>query len=146
MSNRGVEGTETFACKIFLTAREIDACAHRLLQDYGIPPCQSLFIYYLKNGERHPSKIAQKMGIDASNLSRMIRQLEEKKIVERRVDEANRTRVEILLTKHGRALAPKLDAHAEIIQREITRALSAEEQTVLARALTKVASAMKAAG
>lgn len=146
MKNRGIDAAETFACKILLASREINECADRLLQEHEVTPSQSLFIYYLRNGERYPSQIARKMGIDASNLSRMIRLLEQKGVIERRVDNSNRSRAEILLTKKGRVFAPKLDTHADVIQEKIMAVLTAEEQTTLSRALAKIEAVLSQVG
>lgn len=82
------------------------------------------------------------IGVDASALSRQIRNLEERRLIERHVDDDNRTRARLTLTADGRKLARDIDPHADQVQEIITSALSREELRTLDRVLEKMSAAL----
>lgn len=127
------------ACKIRLMSREIGGFISRLLEPMGVTASQADFLHFLLQGETQPSVIAQHIGIDASNLSRMTRQFEEQGLVERRVDESNRTRVELVLTEKGREFAEQVGEHAAVVHETLNSELSPEDLQKLDDLLGKIA-------
>lgn len=131
------------ACKLRRMSREIMAFVNKLLEPVGVTQSQADFLYFLQQGETTPSVIAQSIGVDASNLSRMIRQFEESGWVERRVDESNRTRVEILLTDKGKAFAERVGEHTEVVHETLDAELTNSDKEALNRVLRKIHDSMQ---
>ncbi len=144
MARTSLKDADSIACKIRLLSREISACSARLLEPLDLTPSQSDFLYHLTHGQTSPSKIARMMGVDASNLSRMIRQFEERGLIERKADDDNRTRVALIPTAAGRALATDSDPHAELIRDTIKKSLSDTEMRSLLRSFRKLSEALAA--
>ncbi len=142
MARTSVEDAGSIPCKIRLLGREITACSARLLEPLDLTPSQSEFLYHLTHGQTSPSKIARMMGIDASNLSRMIRQFEQRGLIKRKADEDNRTRVALIATAAGRALAKASDPHAYLIRDTIKQTLSDSETRSLLRSMRKLSDAL----
>lgn len=131
------------ACKLRRMSREIMAFVNKLLEPVGVTQSQADFLYFLQQGETTPSVIAQSIGVDASNLSRMIRHFEESGWVERRVDESNRTRVEILLTDKGKAFAERVGEHTEVVHETLDAELTNSDKEALNRVLRKIHHSMQ---
>ncbi|RNC80859.1 MAG: MarR family transcriptional regulator [Phycisphaera sp.] len=131
------------ACKLRRTSREIMAFVNKLLEPVGVSQSQADFLYFLQQGETTPSVIAQAIGVDASNLSRMIRHFEENGWVERRVDESNRTRVEIRLTEEGKAFAKRVGKHADAVHETLDAELTDSDKEALNRVLGKIHDSMQ---
>ncbi|GAB5496954.1 MAG: MarR family transcriptional regulator [Phycisphaerales bacterium] len=131
------------ACKLRRTSREITAFVSKLLEPVGVTQSQADFLYYLQQGETTPSVIAQAIGVDASNLSRMIRHFEENGWVKRRVDESNRTRVEVLLTKSGKAFAERVVEHTDLVHEALEAELTDSDKEALDRVLGKIHESMQ---
>lgn len=136
----------SIACKLRLLSREISASANRLLEPLDLTPGQSEFLYHLTHGESSPSVIARRMGIDASNLSRMIRQFEERGLIKRKTDPDNRRRVSLVATAAGRSIAKASDPHAELIQNAITQALTDPQRRTLMKSICKISEALAQLG
>ncbi len=143
MARTSLKDADSIACKIRLLSREITACSARLLEPIDLTPSQSDFLYHLTHGQTSPSQIARMMGIDASNLSRMIRQFEQRGLIKRKADEDNRTRIALHPTAAGRALATDSDPHAELIRDTIKEALSDTETRSLLRSIRKLGEALR---
>lgn len=131
------------ACKLRRTSREIMAFVNKLLEPVGVTQSQADFLYFLQQGETTPSVIAQAIGIDASNLSRMIRHFEENGWIQRLVDESNRTRVEIRLTAEGNAFARRVSAHTEVVHETLDAELTESDKQALDRVLSKIHESMQ---
>lgn len=62
--------------------------------------------YFLLNIDSHEgsyaSDIAPKLGMESTSLSRMIKALEEEKIIQRKIDKADKRKVKIILTEKGK--------------------------------------------
>ena len=115
-----------------------------MLEPIGVTSSQADFLYHLKAGQRHPSAIAQIIGADPSNLSRMIRLFEQRGWLERRVDDTNRTRVELTLTPDGLAIAEKIDPHADFIDQTFRQHLSEAELEAFIQAIGTMREALAA--
>ncbi len=82
-----------------------------------------------------PSEIATFLGIDASDLSRLMRKLETKHLIERLTDQKNRSRVIIKLTAHGKKLAQKIRPHVRQMETTVMSVLTDSEQKTLLKIL-----------
>lgn len=142
MTKPSIVGARTLSCKLKTLSRQLTACAGRLLEPFDVTPIQASILYELATGETSPSKVALSIGVDASALSRQIRSLEERNLIERQVDDDNRTRARLTLTAEGRKLARDIDPHADQVQEIITSALSREELRTLDKVLEKMSTAL----
>lgn len=142
MSAGGVGGADSNAGRIRLLAREITSFTTRLLGPFDVTCSQADFLLHLANGASQPSRIAQLMGLDASNLSRMIRIFEDRAWIVRQVDEANRTRVRISLTAAGRRIASRIGPHAKVLDAAMHQHLTARETRQLADLLERVSTGL----
>ena len=136
-------GPQTISCKIRLLSRLTVACAGRLLKELDVSPAQASVLYELAVGETSPSRIADHMGVDASILSRQIRLMEARGLIERHVDDDNRIRVLLKLTKKGLRLAQEVDPIAEHAQNILVAALTKEEWKTFERCVEKLNAALQ---
>jgi DNA-binding MarR family transcriptional regulator len=86
----------------------------------------------------NPSEISEQQGTSRNTISALIRSLEESGLIERRLDQEDRRRFNILLTEAGRC---KLRDHAQQHVRttnDLFAALSAEEMETLSSLLRKL--------
>ena len=139
-----VEQTSSLPCKLRVLARDINGFVADALEEFDISPPQADFLYHLSIGDTSPSEISRRIGVDPSNLSRMIRQFEEKGWVVRHVDDCNRTRVNLELTKAGRKIIERIDPHAAHVQSTLEAQMSPAELARLHRLLNKVGAAILA--
>ena len=145
MTESRVHMAHSLVCKLRVLTRELSAFITEALAEYDITPSQADFLYFLGTGETSPSTISRSIGVDPSNLSRMIRQFEERGWLERRTDQANRTRVTLHLTESGRDLLRAIDPHAPFVHDVIEKPLQSGELESLRAALGKIADALDAA-
>ncbi|MEM9082418.1 MAG: MarR family transcriptional regulator [Planctomycetota bacterium] len=142
MSDSRVDFTQSTACKIRQLAREIGAFTTKVLEPAQITSTEADFLYYLKAGERQPSVIARAMGVDASNLSRLIRRFEEREWVDRRVDNENRRQIDLTLTNEGKRVAEYVDPHAQVVQDTLHRTLTLDQVAALHDALGQISASI----
>lgn len=142
MGAGGVGGTHSNASRIRLLAREISAFTTRLLAPFDVTSSQADFLHHLSQGECQPSRIAESMGLDASNLSRMIRLFEERGWIVRAIDQTNRTRVHLSLTASGKRVASKIDPHVEVLRETMHQRLTAKEVRQLSDLLERVSTGL----
>ena len=138
MAEREVKPEQTVAHNVRLVARDIVAFTSRVLEPHGVNQSQADCLYFLIRGETSPSQIAQKIGLDPSNLSRIIREFEGRGWVRREVDDANRRRVLLSLTPEGVAAAGRIDPHAGEVDAALRSHLSERELATLLKILRKI--------
>ncbi|MEM8783316.1 MAG: MarR family transcriptional regulator [Planctomycetota bacterium] len=131
------------ACRIHALSREVTAATARVLEPYGVTPTQALLLWALSHGRSRPSAIAEEMGVDPSNLSRVIRAMADRGLLTRQNDPHVRTRVHLRLTPAGRRLTKKIDGHAGIIQNAAHAALSDQQLHDLNRMFDGLERAMR---
>jgi len=137
-----VEKAQSFACKLRLLTRELTRFVTEALESYGVTPSQADFLYHLSNGETQPSVIAQHTGVDPSNLSRMIRQFEERGWLIRHIDKSNRTRVTLELTSSGQEIVTAIDPHAAFVQCIISKVVTPTQLHEFGKIMDKVGTAL----
>ena len=131
-----------FAAKLYVTSREVQATAAKLLAPFGVTPHQACVLYQLDRGKAMPSRIAALMGIDASSMSRILQQLEKQKLIQRELDPDNRTRTIVSLTAEGRSMNRRITWHADLVQEKIHCSLSESDRAALNRCLHRILNAM----
>ncbi|MER7757074.1 MarR family winged helix-turn-helix transcriptional regulator [Kitasatospora sp. NPDC097643] len=82
--------------------------------------------------------LVQRLGIDPSDMAKVVDQLAAAGHVERTRDQADRRRVSVALTGAGRALLAELEAEARAVQDEVLAPLDPEERRVLQELLLRV--------
>lgn len=89
-------------------------------------------------GELNPSEISDRQGVSRNAMSSLIRNLEDEKLVERRLDPDDRRRFNISLTDSGRDLVKQYARqHLETVGHCFS-ALTSDEQDTMLLLLTKV--------
>lgn len=137
-----VRDAESVTCKIGTLARQVTSTAARLLAEYGVTPNQANVFYALSQGETSPSAIARSMGMDASNLSRVIGGMEKDEYLVRTIDPEHRTRIEVRLTEKGVRKAEEIDPHAGQIYQQIARVLSEAELESFVAMMDRISDAL----
>ena len=119
-----ISETEKIACGFNIVARGLSSALARAVEGHNLSAMEASLLLKMDIGMDSPSKIASCMGIDASNLSRLIRKLEEKEFATREVDDSNRSRAIIKLTAKGQreatAIRPKIRQMEETIMSALT--------------------------
>ncbi|MEV7598167.1 MarR family winged helix-turn-helix transcriptional regulator [Kitasatospora sp. NPDC089797] len=89
-------------------------------------------------GPQAQRDLVQRLGIDPSDLTKVVEQLGAAGYVERSRDERDRRRVSVAVTAAGRALLAELEVQAGAVQDELLAPLDAEERRVLQELLLRV--------
>ena len=84
------------------------------------------------------STIQKRMVHKNSNTTRLIDKLIEKFLVERKICEENRRKIELIITPKGKSILSELDLVIEIAETEILKPLDLEEQKSLRKLLNKI--------
>ncbi len=90
------------------------------------------------NGCLTPSRLADQIGVSPSTMTHRLDLLTERGLIERAVDEANRTRSKVKLTSSGRTLFERAVLDADLVESAVLEPLSAAEQRSLAGLLEKL--------
>lgn len=133
-----VSDHERVACGLHMASRGLASALANTVRPHGLNGMEANLLMKLDLGFSSPSEIATYLGIDASNLSRMMRKLEEAELVSRETDESNRSRVVIRLTRKGRQLALKIKPDLREMEEHALSVLSKSELKSLKNILQKV--------
>ena len=129
---------ERVSCGLHLASRGLSSALAAAAEPFGLNGMEANLLLKLHIGFDSPSEIATYLGIDASNLSRLMRRLESSNLLRRSVDESNRSRVIISLTPKGKKLASKLKPAVREMEQRVMSALSAQELKTLQKLLKKM--------
>lgn len=129
---------ERIACWVNKVAREMSAATTKAVGEHDLSGTQSKLLLRLQLGMDSPSEIARCVGIDASNMSRLIRALEARGLVVRAVDEENRSRAVLTLTKAGEATAREIRPLTKRVEEEVIGSLNAKSRKTLIDSLRKL--------
>ncbi len=123
----------------------IQVCrAHRnkaaeLLTPLDLHPGQEFLLYNLWNEDGvAQSELAERLGVQAATLTRMIDRMEKGGLVERRVDASDQRVSRVYLTPQGGALEPAVCAMWDDLERATCAMLTVEERVLLRRLLLQV--------
>ncbi len=133
-----VSDHERIACGLHIASRGLSSALATAVQPHGLNGMEANLLLKLKLGLDSPSEIANFLGVDASNLSRLMRKLERAELIRRTVDESNRSRVVIKLTAKGKRLATKIEPDVRNVEKEVMSALSESELASLKKILLKM--------
>lgn len=129
---------ERIACGLHMASRGLSAALAHAAKPHGLSGAEANLLLKMDLGLNSPSEIANWLGIDASNLSRMMRKLEELGLLKREVDDANRSRVNITLTNSGKKKAAALKPGVRAMEKQALAALTAKELKELKGLLQKL--------
>lgn len=103
----------------------------------GLAPPQAMALLQLDD-PLSMGGLADELALDASYITGIADQLEERALIERRPDPADRRRKILALTVEGRRVYDELSAQLDVSQSPVIAALTAEEQRQLRNLLAKV--------
>ena len=111
------------------------------LKPYGISLQQFNVLRILRGRKGNPANLqtVQKRIIHKmSNTTRLVDKLIEKKLVNRKICENNRRKIEIFITKKGLEILKQLDTKIQETEAEILKPLSLKEQKTLRALINKI--------
>ena len=119
--------------------KQIGALQEGLL-DSELSLAEARVLYELAHGEGETSatSIGRKLDLDAGYLSRLLRTLEERRLVQRRPSSADGRRSNLSLTRKGRSAFARLDASARAQVATWLEAHSSTDQRVLVAAMASI--------
>jgi DNA-binding MarR family transcriptional regulator len=114
----------------------------RVLAEHGLTPHHFAVLMVLdERGSASQQELSQAIGVDPRNAVPVIDLLQQRRLVRRRPDPADRRRHAVMPTAAGRTLLADLRAAADGVEREFLAGLTATERTALHRTLSKLLAA-----
>ena len=92
----------------------------------------------LEEPGRGQKQVAQRMGVDAVNFGQMVEELEDKGLIERRVDPNDRRARKLYVTERGASLRRRLRPAALAAQERLLAPLDADERIALLDMLVRI--------
>ena len=129
---------ESIACWINRVAHELSSANARAVASHDLTAMEANLLIRMDLGMESPSEIATCLGVDASNLSRLIRGLEAAGLATRKVDDKNRSRAILRLTRKGRDKAAAVHPDKRRMEESIVPRLTDAEIRNLLRILRKL--------
>jgi DNA-binding MarR family transcriptional regulator len=130
----------------FLLARLGRVAARQLgerLAETGLKPPEAVILTTLRDlGPMTQQALGERLHIDPSNLVAFLNALEEEELVVRRRDPDDRRRHIVEITEQGRERCPACLGPVAALEDELLAGLSAHEQRVLNRMLTRILATM----
>ena len=111
------------------------------LKPYGISLQQFNVLRILRGRKGNPANlqtVQKRMIHKMSNTTRLVDKLIEKKLVNRKICEKNRRKIEIFITKKGLEILKQLDTKIQETEAEILKPLSLIEQKTLRALINKI--------
>lgn len=107
---------------------------------FGVTPGQYAVLQCLwdENGQT-AKQIADRLGLDASTVTGILDRMEQKGLIEKRVDPKDRRALKVLLTPKGEGLKDPLNEAIDSANRKALQGLSEEESETLRRILMNMA-------
>lgn len=138
LSEMQLTETENIACWINRVARELSSANARAVSSHDLTTMEANLLIRMDLGMESPSEIATCLGVDASNLSRLIRRLEAAGLATREVDDKNRSRAILRLTRKGKVKAAAVRPDKRRMEEDIVSGLTEAEIRNLLRILRKL--------
>lgn len=115
------------------------------LADEHLTPLQYAVLAYLYvHPDLDQNSLAARLGVDRASTSQLVDQLEQKGLVERRVNDEDRRARLLRLSRNGTALRERLHPVGRAAEKEILSTLTASERDTLIALLTRVVTANEA--
>ena len=111
------------------------------LKPYGISLQQFNVLRILRGRKGNPANlqtVQKRMIHKMSNTTRLVDKLIEKKLVNRKICENNRRKIEIFINKKGLEILKQLDTKIQETEAEILKPLSLREQKTLRALINKI--------
>lgn len=137
-----VSDQERIACGLHMASRGLSSALTDAVKSHGLNWMEANLLLKLDFGLDSPSEIATYMGIDASNLSRLMRKLEKLELIKREVDDSNRSRVILALTTEGKKVVKKLKPGVRTMEETVMSVLTENELKTLTKLLKKLCVSM----
>lgn len=129
-------------CLGFITnniAKEISECFNDRLLLVGITRVQWIALYYLGEGEIiSQCELAEKMGIKASSVARLIDRMEREEYVVRKRSEKDKRRVDVHLTNKGNKFREELLPEGKKMSELVSKGINDEEIQIFKNVLHKI--------
>ena len=120
-----------FMQDIFALSKLAQLHTGRWLADYGISSSEhSVLVYLFIHKSSNQERIAQYMLLDKGTIARILTKLEDKSLLTRRANPANRRENLISLTEQGLALVTDLAQAAEKLGSSLLADIAPQEQAV----------------
>ena len=124
-----------------LSARSVEGVFEEVLKEYEITRLGYCIMSAIENCDLdNPSQIADYLQIERSTISRTLKKLEARNLVERTPEEADRRFICLGLTESGKRILPQLISGSKKANKELKRTLSKQEITQLEKILKKISS------
>jgi DNA-binding MarR family transcriptional regulator len=115
------------------------------LAEENLSPLQYAVLAYLYvHPDIDQNSLAARLGVDRASTSQLVDQLEEKGLVERRVNDEDRRARLLCLSRDGLAVRERLHPVGRAAEKEILSTLTASERDTLIALLTRVVTANEA--
>lgn len=115
-----------------------DARIREALTSSGVTPRHAIVLMHLDGGQFSQRDLGARLGVDPSVLVALLNALEDRDLVRRRRDPADRRRHIVEITKAGAAAVTKLDAAIARVEDELFTDLTLEERDTLHSLLARV--------
>lgn len=136
-----IELTKNTVVGLLKASSKAEDLLAKVLKPYEISLQQFNVLRILRGRKEKPanlSTIQKRMVHKNSNTTRLIDKLIEKFLVERKICEENRRKIELIITPKGKSILSELDLVIEIAETEILKPLDLEEQKSLRKLLNKI--------
>lgn len=108
------------------------------LAEHGVTSAEWVVLGQIKQGVATPVEIADRMNVDRAAVSRLLSQLEHKRLILRSPHARDKRSAVFSLTEDGEALLPLLVQASQRTNDEFLRLLPAEERTEISRLIRKL--------
>lgn len=129
---------ERVACGLHIASRRVASELTQAAAKHGLSGMEANFILKMNLGADSPTIIATCLGVEPSNLSRLMRRLEKDGLVKRHTDESNRSRVRVTLTARGKTKAKALKPDMLKAEQNVLSGLNDKELKQLRNVLQKL--------
>jgi MarR family transcriptional regulator, organic hydroperoxide resistance regulator len=135
---------EKLGYQIVQLCRAHRATAQGLLAELGLHPGQEMILMHLwqQDGQAQ-SQLAQRLGVAAPTVSKMIDRLEQAQILERRTSSQDSRVSHVYLTQKGKKLEPQVAAMWQQLEQRTTEHLSPDEAAHFQNLLEKVLTGLR---
>ena len=130
-------------CNLDIALRNLDEVYGAVTKPLGLAVNEwyVLRALYHKDGQ-HATKLAHTMGRLPTSFTRVLNKLEQKQLVKRRPDPANRRGVLIYLTERGRNLQSEVEASTRQVDTRLQNVVPKKEWKAFQSVLTKLQGSM----